>query len=515
MALTPDKTYPDRPYPDEPSVILPTRDDPLLATSAEFLGGPAGIRVRVSSGWWTPLRVVVGLAVVGFLGGYLTKMSCMSSGWTNPGTYTHLCYSDIPPLFSLRGFADNAIPYLTSPGASQQYLEYPVLTGVFMWIASIVTPDGDDQALWFFNINTVMLAACFLVAVLATSLTVRRRPWDGAMVALAPVALLTATINWDLLAVALLALSLALWARNHVAASGVVLGLAAGAKFYPFLILLPVLLLCLRSGKLRQFAVFLGCTVGAWLVVNLPFMFINFAGWSTFYTFSADRGEDFGSLWLVLTQVGWHVGDQQLNSVATGLFLLGCVGIVILALGARRRPRLAALCFLVVAAFLVTNKVYSPQYVLWLVPLAVLARPRWRDFLIWQAGQLVYFIAIWWYLAGLSGSKGLPIGWYSVAIVIQIAATLWFAAMIIRDIYKPHLDPIRSDRCAEDDDDPGGGIFNHAADSRHLRLLHRSPRGAIGPVPIEAGPAVDSPHVLRGMGGSRSSRTSWTRRSTS
>ena len=66
----------------------------------------------------------------------------------------------------------------------------------------------------------------------------------------------------------------------------------------------------------------------------------------------------------------------------------------------RRRPRLAQIAFLVIAAFALSGKVYSPQYVLWLVPLAAMARPRWQDFLIWQAGEVVYFAAIWWHLAG-------------------------------------------------------------------------------------------------------------------
>ena len=71
-----------------------------------------------------------------------------------------------------------------------------------------------------------------------------------------------------------------------------------------------------------------------------------------------------------------------------------------LGLRAPETPRLAQLGFLVVAGFLLVNKVYSPQYVLWLLPLAVLARPRWRDQLIWQAGELLYFAAVWWYLGG-------------------------------------------------------------------------------------------------------------------
>ena len=46
--------------------------------------------------------------------------------------------------------------------------------------------------------------------------------------------------------------------------------------------------------------------------------------------------------------------------------------VALLALMAPRRPRVAQLVFLVMVAFVLTNKVYSPQYVLWLSPLAVL-----------------------------------------------------------------------------------------------------------------------------------------------
>ena len=55
--------------------------------------------------------------------------------------------------------------------------------------------------------------------------------------------------------------------------------------------------------------------------------------------------------------------------------------------------------FLVVVAFLIVNKVYSPQYVIWLLPLAALARPRWRDLLIWQACEIFYFFAVWMHIA--------------------------------------------------------------------------------------------------------------------
>ena len=71
--------------------------------------------------------------------------------------------------------------------------------------------------------------------------------------------------------------------------------------------------------------------------------------------------------------------SSTLNMMSAGVFAVACAPSRVLALAAPRRPRLPQLCFLVLAAFLLTNKVWSPQYVIWLVPLAVLARPRlWR-----------------------------------------------------------------------------------------------------------------------------------------
>jgi uncharacterized membrane protein len=313
-------------------------------------------------------------------------------------------------------------------------------------------------------VNAGMLMVCAAVIVVCVSRTHARRPWDGLLVALAPAFALTATINWDLLAVALTAAAMLMWSRGRSLAFGVLLGLATAAKLYPVFLLGPLFLLCWRAGKWRDFGKAFGGTVVAWLAVNLPVMLFAFDGWSKFYTFSQERGVDFGSFWLILAQKSTDpLSTDTVNTFATLLVLLCCAGIAALTMTAPRRPRFAQLAFLIVAAFIVTNKVYSPQYVLWLVPLAVLARPKWRDFLIWQACEVAYFLGIWMYLAYTTSGdahKGLPTEGYQLAIGLHLLGTLYLCAVIVRDILMPERDVVRM----AGDDDPSGGVLDRAED---------------------------------------------------
>jgi uncharacterized membrane protein len=441
--------------------VLPTRDDDVLARGSEVVGGPAGIRVLLGDRWWNVYRVLVVVTATAALFGYASKYHCLLNGWGD-GRYTHLCYSDIPVLYELRGLADGAVPYLSDLPADQ-VLEYPVLTGMFMYLAALLTPGTDSAA--FFDINAALLLVCWLTAVLATAVAQRTRPWDAAMVAVAPGIILAGTVNWDLLAVALVAVGLALWSRGHPVGAGVMLGLATAAKFYPLLLLGPLLLLSWRTGRWSPFLRTAAAAVATWAVVNLPFIVLNAQGWARFYTFSRQRAEDFGSVWLALTTAGAGIPAEHLNTVATGLLALLCAGIAVLVWRAPVTPRVAQVMFLVVAALLVTNKVYSPQYVVWLVPLAVLARPRWRDFLIGLEGE---------------GARGLSREAYAVTILVHLAATLWLAALVVRDVLDPSHDPVRND---------GTGVSDPLAGP----LAERPATASAVPPPPRAVPPLQEP----------------------
>ena len=133
---------------------------------------------------------------------------------------------------------------------------------------------------------------------------------------------------------------------------------------------------------------------------------------------------------------------------------------------------------LLLVVFLVFNKVYSPQYALWLLPLVVLARPKLFDVSVWTAGEIVYFVSIWGFLHGALG-PGKNAEWvYWVAVMLRIFAQLWFALRVVEDIMKPWEDPVRQPMV----DDPIGGVLNHAPDAGWVALLEAS-RARRTPVP--------------------------------
>ena len=201
----------------------------------------------------------------------------------------------------------------------------------------------------------------------------------------------------------------------------------------------------------------------------LPFMLADFAGWAFFLGFSRDREAGYSSIWYaynttVQGQGLPQLGPEFINRASLVLFLLACIGIALLVLSAPRRPRLASIVFLIVAALVLTNKVYSPQFVVWLIPLAALAYPRWRDFLIWQFVELLHWWAVWMYL-GQFTSGGAPEhnidgAYYVLAVLAHIAATAYIVYKIVRSILHPEHDPVRR----LETDDPQGGPFDRSDD---------------------------------------------------
>ena len=450
---------------DLASRVHPTRDDAVVAALSESVGGPMGDHAAAHR-FWSPVRVLLLLTALCFALGMVQKAPCANSVWQN-GTenYNNMCYSDLPPLYYGRGLSDGHWPYTDDPVVRGQFevMEYPVGISYWAWATAEVTRAvaGDDaardvltEARLYTAVNAVGLALLALLATWFLAGVSPRRPWDAAGFAVAPTLALTALINWDLLAVTLVAAALWAWARDRPVLTGVLIGLGTAAKLYPLFLLGGILVICLRrlrtrrageSDPLLDLGAVAGSAAVAWAVANAPAYLSGPAQWRVFWTFNSERGADLGSIWLVLQQAFDHtMTPDVINAVSWLFFGAWCLGVLVLGLRAPATPRLAQLGFLVVAGFLLVNKVYSPQYVLWLLPLAVLARPRWRDLLVWQAGEVVYFAAVWWYLGEyLAPAGGGDSGFYWLAILLRLATQLYLVAVVVRDVVRPGRDPVR------------------------------------------------------------------------
>jgi len=455
---------------------LPSRTDTLGAALATVVGGPVGRhallgRTRVL----TPLRVMFVIALMFLALGWSTKAACLQTvgtgapdqkvaNWDNQRAYYELCYSDTVPLYGAELLSQGKFPYksswleLDSEGRPQKqydgspavrYMEYPVLTGVYQYMSMSLAKtytavakatklpilNGVAEVVMFFNIAASGLALAWLATVWATAMLAGRRIWDAALVAASPILIFQIFTNFDALATALAIGGLLAWARRRPTMAGILIGLGVAAKLYPVLFLLPLLVLGVRTGRLARRTQDMD---------SLYNVVKSFTGW---------RGLD--------PDLGFWQPPLVLNAAVAGLFLLCCAAIAYVGLTAPRRPRVAQLTFLVVAAFLLVNKVWSPQFSLWLVPLAVLALPHRRVLLAWMTIDGLVWVPRMLYLYGVQ-NKGLPEQWFTATVLLRDLAVVGLVVLVVRQIYRPEQDLVRVGGRI---DDPVGGVFDGARDA--------------------------------------------------
>ena len=375
----------------------------------------------------TQVRALIALALLASLISFAKFSSCESSGWATPDQYIHACYSDIPALFGDRGLSKGDWAYAN--GADS--VEYPVVTGTVMWALAQITPSGADAVNKYFHINIILIA---LLLMLTSLIIFKLRPEFAYLYPLAPAGIASLYINWDLWAIISMVGAIYWFDRKKLDLSALALGVSISTKFMPIFLLFPIIFIFLRRNQLRESIKYIAITVLTFAAINLPVYLTTPEGWLRFYQLNLSRGSDWGSLWYALTGLG--VNLPNLNYLSILLLLTGFAAIAIYIFELRNTPSLASLSFIVLATVMCASKVYSPQYVLWLIPLAVIALIDKRDlhaFWIWQGAEVIYHIAIWQHLASVTGAKfGLPLYGYALITLLRIAATVYLIAVFVR-----------------------------------------------------------------------------------
>ncbi len=378
---------------------------------------------------------VVLACVIGTMAlGAATKAPCAPGQWGDLRQYRLLCYTDVVPLLDTEQLRGSRLPFLDAcePVEGRNCDEYPVLTMYVMRLASWIS--GDDYAP-FYWVNALLLTG-FAVAI-AVMLYVANGS-RALYFALAPTLLVYGTVNWDLVAVALATAGLLAFFRRRDRAAGVALGLGAATKLYPALLAVPLIAQRLRERRPDGAIVIAWTTAGAWLLVNLPFAVAAPTAWLTFFRFNGERGADFDSLWYIACR---HLelcpSTRAINLGSFAIFLrLDRGGVGDEGPAAPRLPRWT-LGLPLLVAFLLSNKVYSPQYGLWLLPWFALALPRLWPFLAFSLTDVAVFVTRFSWFGRLQGAPGSSQALFEVMVLLRAAVLIWCVVSWIRREHEP------------------------------------------------------------------------------
>jgi uncharacterized membrane protein len=263
-------------------------------------------------------------------------------------------YSDILHFFD--SAAKPGLFYIDKP------IEYPVITGLLIQLAGILGKTINS----YYLVNSLFL---LLLALAETYILYRIAPDKNRIYrywVLAPSMLIFAVFNWDLVAIlfVLLAIfSLVANHRNYSTSTSLALGFSS--KLYPALYLLPLMANTKRlSDRTKIVVIFVvGC-----LIINLPFAFMNFRGWYYFFSYNSQRLPNPDSIWGVIHYYIPQINVTLINILSLLIFAFAYLGVF----WKYRHQSFLKLCFALTLIFMICNKIFSPQYMLWILPFFVL-----------------------------------------------------------------------------------------------------------------------------------------------
>ena len=372
------------------------------------------------------LGVVLACACGTMTLGTLAKSPCAGYDWSDYRQYKLLCVTDVVPLLGTEQLLGGRLPFLEAcePVEGQGCDEYPVLTMYVMRAAAWIAGDGYAS---FFYVNAALLTtAAAAVAACLWLLVGRRALWF----ALAPSLFVYGTVNWDLIAVAFATGALVAFVMRRDGWAGVLLGLGAAAKFYPAFLVVPLLMQRLHDREPERGIRIVSAAALSWLAVNLPFVIASPESWWEFFRFNAERRPDLDSAWYIGCDAvdAFCAGTTTVNVLSAIFFVASFVALW--AWKASRSPDFQrwTLALPLLVCFLLTNKVYSPQYGLWLLPIFALVLLDLKPFIAFSIVDIAVFVTRFRYSLEFETGNGTPQWMFELAVAGRAIVLLWCVA---------------------------------------------------------------------------------------
>jgi uncharacterized membrane protein len=264
--------------------------------------------------------------------------------------------------------------------------------------------------------------------------------------AAAPTLAIYGCMNWDLPLVALTTLGTAAYLRRRDGPAGIFLGLASAVKIpYPGFLLVPFTAWRVREGRAPDGWRLAAAAIGSWVALNLPFALAAPDRWFFAFEFNAKRSADWDTMWHLLERhLHFTFPATVVNLLSVAAFAAACA--VVWRIAVRRSPRFDwwMLGFPFLVCYLLTGKVFSPQWTLWLLPWFALALPDWRLFAAFEVANASVFVTRFLWFAETQYQRGLPFEAFEVALLVRAAVlivcvVIWLRRLAPQPAGEPEL----------------------------------------------------------------------------